>query len=90
MTNVRITGQNFLYAIGIAFLFVLVISTIFALMSAAANAIDPQNASGIGFARVFVNTLYGGLLCWGAPVFIASFALLQRFRVKKQNYDDRN
>jgi hypothetical protein len=87
MRNMRISGQNFLYALGIACLFVLVFSAILAMIGAVVTANNSPNPAGMEFFGIFANTLYGGLFCWGPGVFIISFALLQRFRVKINNDD---
>lgn len=75
MTKQKLTGQNFLYALGAAAAVVLAISAIFIGITTIAE----------GEFMPPLQIIYGVAFCFGPIVFLATFALLQRFRTDKFN-----
>lgn len=76
MTKQTLTGQNLLYALGAAAAVVLIISAIFIVITTLLEAGPPP-----------LQIIYGMAFCFGPVVFLITFALLQRFRTDRFNYD---
>jgi hypothetical protein len=80
-SSVKITFQNALAAIGAG----LIAATIVTLIGAGASVFFALTSSGdprLPNAGTAFSGVFGGLLCFGFPIAIVVFALLQRTRLK--------
>ena len=84
--RINVTGKNALVALLIAFIITIVVTIIYSLMALFFYFDGNNNISIAGMTgylgKAFVQTLKQIGLCALPVVFLLSFALLQRFRVK--------
>ena len=77
-----ITGKSALYALGIALIGVVLLTMVYSLMA----AIVGTSSSGEFDIGLLLGRAYGFIqvlgLCAGPVIFLLSFALLQRFRIR--------
>lgn len=87
-SNIEMTGRNALIAAGISLGAVLLLTIVFLLLATAmrfANNSDPVIIETFDLWQFIVDLrplLFVLLIFAGGPVFVVSFALLQRFRIR--------
>ena len=85
-SEIKITGKNFLIALLIAFIITIILTFVYSCMAFVLNFDTKEEISISGiityFIQPFVNLFKTVGICFAPIVFLLSFALLQRFRIK--------
>jgi ABC-type transporter Mla maintaining outer membrane lipid asymmetry permease subunit MlaE len=79
---ISITGRNALKALGVSLLVVLLLTCLYSLMAAVLYRSEFADYGVRIFMSRVANIAFTLLIFAGGPVFLISFALLQRFKIK--------
>ena len=81
-SNMRLTGWNALIALGITIFLLVAICTVYGFLYLLGSMISGNDVSIWKFPSYVATVIQGLGWCFGPMIFIPSFALLQRFRIK--------